>query len=233
MTDNRHEAVLVFRESPPALASLYERVAGTREIVDGAPMGRATAEQALGRARDVVSLTAVLARGAAAYAERARVFWASSAGWAPIVESDGHRLRWGHRIQGQRIGGVLFALPVGDAPDPPLLLLVEGQPRPEARQGLERLVSLAARAWEAIAPGERRFLAWCALRLEMRRRLLDGLEDRSLAVREASAEALECHGVDTLGYAPDLSRAARSRLRSEIEEMADFREWWLENIAID
>jgi len=233
LSDDRHEAVLVFPRTPAGVARLFEET-GERSIADGTPLGRATAAEALRRAGDPVGLIAVLARSAAAFADRARVFWADETGWIPVVESDGHRLRWGRQLEGQPVpGGVLLALPIGDDEDPPLLLLVEGTLGPEAIQDLEELACLAARVLYDLAPGGRRFLAWCALRLDARRKLLDGLEDRSREVRKASAEALVRHGVDLLGYAVDLPRGERAPLRAEIEETASFREWWLENVTLD
>lgn len=227
VSEDRRETVLLFRESVRVIPWLHERASASSRAVDGAPLGRATAELALQRATDTVSLLAILARGAAAFADRARVCWAGEQGWTPVVESDGRELRWGARLEGQRPQGVLIMVPVGDE----LLLVVEGQARPQARQGLERLASHAAGKWQVIEPTGRRFLAWCALRPRVRSQMLDGLEHRSAVVRQRSAELLQHNGVDTLGYAPDLSRRARARLRREIEEMASFREWWLENVT--
>jgi len=224
-----HELVLVFSD-PSTAASLLARAIRGPAVADGAPLGQTTAEHALGRASDAVSLVALLARSGAAHANRAWVCSANDLGWT-VVESDGLELRWGARMSDR--GGLgsdaLFVIPVGDEPHP-LLLMVEGQLRPEDVENLERLASLAARVWKTVAPNERRFLAWCALRLDVRGRLLDGLEDRKRAVREANLAVLARHGVDVMGYTPDLPRAARTRLRRQIEEMANFREWWLENV---
>jgi len=231
-TADGREAVLLFPRTPRPVVDLLE---GTTPM-DGTPFGRATTLQALGRVRDAVSLTAVLVRGAAAFGERARVYRVSELGWTPVVESDGQRLRWGAELSGSLPRGALFILPVTNEDDPSLLLLVEGQIRETVGRQLEELVGAAARAWSTLsapAPASGRlFLGWCALRREAQRKLLDGLEDRSQAVRVASKESLLRHGVDVMDYEPDLPRAARAERRRAIEEMASFREWWRENVEL-
>lgn len=232
---DRREAVLVFSETPHPIDDLWRRLGDDLDPADGAPLGRVTGERALTGARDVVSLTAILARRAAALGERAQVYWANGAGWSPIVESDGIRLHWGRQIQ-RRINrrDALYVVPITDAPEPRLLLLIEGEPSIRARGELERLARMAARTWKKLgfSTGGRLFLAWCALRGEAQRRLLDGLEHPDLASRKASMEALVRHGVDVMSYVPDLPAPVRARLRCKIEEMANFREWWIENVDV-
>jgi hypothetical protein len=226
LTSDRYEVVLVFPDTPRELATLLEQ-AGS-EQAEVAPQGHdAVVDPALERARDVVSFVARLARSAAALVTRAWVCWVSETGWTPVVECDGRRLRWGAELHEYSLDGRFSVLRVGDEPGTPLLLLLKGRPRPEGMRRLERLAAQAAAAWQGLAPSGRRFLAWCALRPEARRLVLEGLEDRSLAVRRLSLETLERHGVDTLNYTLELPRAACARLRREIEELASFREWFI------
>ncbi len=209
-----------------------ERYLDARGAPGVVPLTVTTAVQALRSTPDHRSLGALLARGAAAHAEQARVFSNDPNGWRPLVEADATGLRWGGSDGPGALpqSGSLTLTPICRK-DVPVLLLATVGTSGEGQGALEELCREAAAACERLCPPELPDQEWWSLEEQRRQAILDGLLDRSREVREASMLELGALGLDLAGYHPDLPRRNALALRREIEELANARRWWAEHLG--